>query len=179
MSGFKKEIDKLGRGYSEIRTILPLFTNLGVLDKFQIFSMGVLMDCFDGNEERKEKVHAAVDMLVEKGYLAEFTAPGRTLYCLPSYVSSCMQKESIKKSHNIFDISVGNVTISANTDISIPESLTFHFCNDTLFLYLWAQKDILSAPRYAKLRSLSSGVMITIKSLSMTMGFYAQRVCVS
>lgn len=152
VSGFKKEIDKLGRYYSEIRTILPLFTNLGVLDKFQIFSIGVLMDCFDGGEDTKARVHAAVDMLVEKGYLAEFTAQHTTLYCLPNYVSACMQKESIKKSHNIFNISVGNVTVSANTEISITEALKLHFCNDTLFLYLWSQKDCLAAPRYAKIK---------------------------
>lgn len=152
VSGFKKEIDKLSRSYPEIRTILPLFTNLGILDKFHIFSMGVLMDCSDGGEGTKERFFAAVDMLVEKGYLAEFTAKHATLYCLPNYVSACMQKESIKKSHNIFDVSIGNVTLSANTEISIPEALMFHLCNDTLFLYLWAQKDILPTPRYGKVK---------------------------
>ena len=152
VSSFKKDLDKLGRYYSEIRTILPLFTNLGVLDKFQIFSMSVLMDCSDGSDYAKERFYAAVDMLVEKGFLAEFTAKHTTLYCLPSYVSACMQKESIKKSHNIFDVSIGNVTLSANAKISIPEVLWFRLCNDTLFLYLWAQKAILPAPRYAKVK---------------------------
>lgn len=152
VSSFKKEIDKLSRYYPEIRTILPLFTNLGVMDKFQIFSMSVLMDCSDGGDGAKERFYAAVDMLVEKGYLAEFTAQDEILYCLPYYVSACMQKESIKKSRNVFEVSVGNVTLSANTEISVAEALTFHLCNDTLFLYLWAQKDILPAPRYAKIK---------------------------
>lgn len=152
VSSFKKEIDKLSRYYPEIRTILPLFTNLGVMDKFQIFSMSVLMNCSDGGDGAKERFYAAVDMLVQKGYLAEFTAQDKILYCLPYYVSACMQKESIKKSRNVFEVSVGNVTLSANTEISIAEALMFHLCNDTLFLYLWAQKDILPAPRYAKIK---------------------------
>lgn len=153
VSSFKKEIEKLSLNYPEIRTILPLFTNFGVLNKFQIFSMSVLMGCSDGEEETKNRFYVAIDMLIEKGYLAEFTTKYTTLYCLTNYVSACMQKESIKKSRNVFKLSVGNVTISANTEISIPEALVFYLCNNTLSLYLRAQKDMLSAPRYAKIKA--------------------------
>ena len=49
-----------------------MFTNLGVLSKLQIYMMGCCMDCFDGGEDAKDRVYSAVDMLVTKGYLAEF-----------------------------------------------------------------------------------------------------------
>lgn len=149
VSTFKKEIDKLSRSYPEVRVILPLFTNLGVLDEYQIYIMISFIHGFGENEDR---ICAAVDMLVEKGYLAEFTVDQTTLYCLPKYVSACMQKESIKKSKDIFKLSVGRVTLSANTEISVADACRFYFCNETLTQYLHAQHATLPAPRYAKIK---------------------------
>lgn len=153
VSTFKKEIDKLGRYFPEIRTILPLFTNLGVLSKPQICMSGFLMGCFEGGEDSIERVFSAVDTLVAKGYLAEFTTNSdSTLYCLSGYCSACMQKESIRTSRNIFEISVGRIAISATTEISIEESLRFYFCNETLLMYLWGQKESLPTQKYQKIK---------------------------
>lgn len=91
-------------------------------------------------------------MLAEKGYLSEFTTEYTTLYCLPGYVGACMQKESIKKSRDMFGMPVGNVTFSANTELSALEAVRFWACNSTLLLYLWVQENSLSAQRYAKVK---------------------------
>lgn len=152
VSTFKKEIDKLSRSRPEVRAILPLFTNLGVLDGYQIYVMIALMNGFDGKGESEARICAAVDMLVEKGYLAEFTVDQTTLYCLPKYVSACMQKESIKKAKDIFELSVGKVTFSANTEVSVADAFRFYSCNETLTQYLHAQHATLPAPRYAKIK---------------------------
>lgn len=152
-SNFRKEIDKLSRYYPEIRAILPMFTNLGVLSKLQIYMMGFCMDCFDRGEDAKDRVYSAVDMLVTKGYLAEFKGnEDTTLYCLSTYSCGCLNKESIKQSQNFFNISIGNVKLSANREVHIGDSLRFYLTNNTLLLYLWRQRENLSAPEYAKIK---------------------------
>lgn len=152
-SNFRKEIDKLNRYHPEIRSILPMFTNLGVLSKLQIYMIGCCMDCFDGGEDAKDRVYSAVDMLAAKGYLAEFMGnEDTTLYCLSTYSCGCLLKESIKQSRNIFNISIGNVKLSANTEVHIGDSLRFYLTNNTLLLYLWGQRENLSAPEYAKIK---------------------------
>lgn len=136
-STFKKEIDKLGRQYPEIRTILPLFTNLGVLSKLQLVAFSKCLDCLDGGEEMVDRIDSAIDFLVEKGYLAHFIAGGDTdLYCLSGYSLSCLQKESIRQSQNLFSLSVGNVKLYANTEIHIGDALRFHLCNNVLMAYV-------------------------------------------
>ena len=152
-SNFKKEIDKMARYYTEVRSILPLFTNLGVLSKIQIYMMGICMDCFNDVADKKGRVYAAVDFLTEKGYLAKFMVDAETeLYCLSAYGCGCMQKESIKQARNIFDISIGNVKLSANTEIQSAEALLFHRCNDVLVAYLWNQHRCLPKAEYGKIK---------------------------
>lgn len=152
-SNFKKEIDKMARYFAEVRSILPLFTNLGVLSKFQIYMMGICMDCFNDVADKKGRVYAAVDFLTEKGYLAKFMVDTETeLYCLSAYGCGCMQKESIKQARNIFDISIGNVKLSANTGIQSAEALLFHRCNDVLMAYLWNQRRCLPKAEYGKIK---------------------------
>lgn len=153
-STFKKEIDKLGRQYPEIRTILPLFTNLGILSKLQLVAFSKCLDCLDGGEEMVDRIDSAVDFLVEKGYLAHFIAGGDTdLYCLSGYSLSCLQKESIRQSRNLFSLSVGNVKLYANTEIHIGDALRFHLCNNVLMAYLCASKKDASSSEYAIIKS--------------------------
>lgn len=49
-----------------------------------------------------------------------------TLYCLSTYSCGCLHKESIKQSRNIFNITIGNVKLSANTEVHIGDSLKFY-----------------------------------------------------
>ncbi len=152
-SSFRNEIEKLGRNHPEVKVILPLFTNMGVLSKSQIYMTGFCMDCFDKDEDVKERVYSAVDLLVTKGYLAEFMDNEETtLFCLSAYSCGCLHKESIKKSRKIFDISIGNVKYSANKEVPIGDSLRFYFTNNILLLYLLSQRENLSAPEYAKIK---------------------------
>lgn len=152
-SNFKKEMDKLARYHPEIRTILPLFTNLGVMSKLQIYMMGSCMDCFAGSDEEKDRVYLAVDALVSKGYLAEFMGnEDMALYCLSAYCCSCMQKESIKQSRKFFGLSIGNVKFSASTEVHIVDSLRFYLTNNLLLMYLWGQRENLSSEKYAKIK---------------------------
>lgn len=53
-SSFKKEIIKLAKNNKEVRAILPLMTNLGVLNREQIYIIGICMDAF-GESDRDRK----------------------------------------------------------------------------------------------------------------------------
>ena len=151
-SNFRKEISKLSRYYQEIKTILPLFTNLGVMSKPQIYMLGFCMDFFGDGVDAKGRVYSAVDMLVTKGYLAEFRDNEDTeLYCMSGYSCGCLYKESIKQSRNIFNISVGNVKFFANTEVDIGDALRRYLTNNTLLMYLRGQRQNLSAPEYVKI----------------------------
>lgn len=120
-STFRKEVERLRRSYPEVSVILPIFTNLGVMSKMQIFGMGVAMDCFL-DDDAEERVGLAVDMLADKGYLAEFEADGTVWYCLPSYSWGCMQKESIRQDRRLLALSVGNARLFADTEISAGDA---------------------------------------------------------
>ena len=93
-STFRKEVERLRRSYPEVSVILPIFTNLGVMSKMQIFGMGVAMDCFL-DDDAEERVGLAVDMLADKGYLAEFEADGTAWSaCRPTAGAACRRRAS-------------------------------------------------------------------------------------
>ena len=73
-SSFKKEIIKLAKNNKEVRAILPLLTNLGVLNREQIYIVGICMDVFEESDRDREKVEAAIDALARKGFIAGFIA---------------------------------------------------------------------------------------------------------
>lgn len=153
VSSFKKEIVKIGRNYPEIRTIFPLLTNLGVLTKFQIRMLGMCMDCLKSGKEATECVHAAVDYLTEKGLLAHFIAgKGTDLYCLSGYSCTCMHKESIRHDKRIFDISIGSVKFSGNSEVPSEEALRFYLFNEVLTQYLCVLKKKLSRSQFEKVK---------------------------
>lgn len=163
VSAFKKEIAKLSRIYPEIRGILPLFTNLGVMTETQIGTIGICMDAFENGksfEDFQGRIHTAIDALVNKGYLAKFIdetdcdvnngAP--TLYCLSDYCCGCMQKESIRQSQIIFSISIGGIKFSANTAVDLDDARRFYFNNLILMQYFVQQKEMLSNEKYRRIK---------------------------
>lgn len=150
-STFRKEVERLRRSYPEVSVILPIFTNLGVMSKMHIFGMGVAMDCFL-DDDAEERVGLAVDMLADKGYLAEFEADGTAWYCLPSYSWGCMQKESIRQDRRLLALSVGNARLFADTEISAGDARLLGIHNDVLLAYLLTQRASLSAPEYEKVK---------------------------
>lgn len=152
-SNFKNAVDKMARRHPEVKAVLPLFTNLGVLAKSQIYMVGVCMDCFEDGDDKRNRVYAAVDILTEKGYLAKFMDDnGAEFYCLAEFGCICMHKESIKQAKNMFDISIGNVKLSANMEIQMADALLFLCCNDVLLDYLCNQRKSLAKSEYNKIK---------------------------
>lgn len=154
VSAFKKEIRKIARSAMDVLSILPLFTNLGVLSKQQIYSFLVCMGHVECGEEQTERIFAAVDLLADKGYLASFeNAEGTGLYCLSDYCCKGMQKESIRQSKDIFYISIGSVTLSAAAAVDRERADRFYRGNEVLLQYLVVQQARLTGSEYLQLRS--------------------------
>ena len=152
-SAFRKEIDKIARTFEEVLTILPLFTNLGVLSKAQVFGFGVFLNDFYNDDDAIKRVFSAIDVLTGKGYLAEFSDHhGNMLYCLSSYSFGCMQKESIKDKH-FLKISVGAHKVFAVKEINASQATCYFNCNKLLLQYLESQRKNLSLKQLSVLAS--------------------------
>lgn len=152
-SSFKKEIVKLSKNNKEVRYVLPLMTNLGVLTKKQIYIIGICMDCFEETDRDREKVESAVDALANKGYLARYEyKAGETIqeaFCLSSYCLGCLRKESISvQMHGFWQVSFGNVNISSSSDIETHVVSTFLRNNERLSEYFYAVKGLVEPEEY-------------------------------
>ena len=152
-TSFRNEIERIARHTREVRTILPLFTNLGVLSKEQVFAFGVCTDCFSGDDNSQKRVYAAIDTLAEKGYLARIAAdPENELYCLSGYCCGCMQKESVKYLQGLWNLSVGSVKIFADTEIDRNQAVLSFTSNSMLLNCLFAQKQYLDEEEYERVK---------------------------
>lgn len=152
-SAFRKDLYKLAGNYPEVREILPIFSNLGILSKRQVYRMGVCLDCFSGSKSVADHVSAAIDMLTQKGYLARFIdEQGVELHCLSSYCYSCMCKESIRTDRRLFSVSVGHVKQMAETEVDAEDAFRFYLCNNLLINYLQVQKNTLSTENYETIK---------------------------
>ena len=148
-SSFRKEIVKIGKINKEIRTVLPLFTNLGALTKEQCFLFSVCMDCNNENDQARESVNSAIDALVSKGYVAcfDYENDGEKIaaYCLSDYCDSCLRKDSISSQMKGFwSLSFGNYRFHTNGNI---ERDTLHKAisnNAALLRYVYSVKETLS-----------------------------------
>lgn len=152
-SSFKKEIARLAKRNKEIRTVLPLLTNLGTLSKEQFYMFGICMDCFEESDRDREKVDAAVDVLAGKGYLACFELEKddtkEQVYCLSSYCLGCLKKDSVSvQMRGFWELSFGTTQLQSSSDIDRDIVEVFLRNNDKLVRYLYEIKDIVELDEY-------------------------------
>lgn len=142
-SKFKKHILELSRQYKEIYTILSLLTNLGVLERDQIFSFGVCFDCFDENEKSSEHVYGAIDLLCSKGLLAKYQYLHNRkiidVYGMADYCFKSMKKKEID-SARIWPLSLGKRDISCGRTIELGRVESIVNANAALLRYIKASK---------------------------------------
>lgn len=139
-SHFKKELQTTAKICKDSLSILPLFTNLGVLTINQIYSFGVCMDVFTYTEEQKNFVAQSVEYLAQKGYLAKYplfiNGENQEVYCLSHYCCSCMMMESISSLKNFWHISIGKHWISGEEKMNVSKLLDTYVDNVFLLDYL-------------------------------------------
>ena len=157
-SSFKNEIVKLGKINKEVRDILPLMTNLGVLTKEQIYLIGICMDCFEESDRDREKVDSAIEVLANKGYLARFDydkdGMEKEAFCLSTYCYGCLLKNTIYTSgqmRGFWTLSFGDVQIHTSSDIEKSVVDKFIRNNDKLAEYLYAVKGLVEPDEYKKI----------------------------
>lgn len=156
-SSFKKEIIKLAKNNKEIRAILPLMTNLGVLNREQIYIVGICMDVFEESDRDREKVEAAIDALARKGFIAGFeyneNDTTEEAFCLSSYCSGCLKKDSIStQMRGFWSLSFGDVKIVSSGKIDKIVMEKFVRNNKRLAEYLYTVKSIVEPDEYQSIK---------------------------
>lgn len=156
-SSFKKEIIKLAKNNKEVKAILPLMTNLGVLNREQIYIVGICMDVFEESDRDREKVEAAIDALVRKGFIAgfEYSKNGTTeeAFCLSSYCNGCLKKDSILvQMKGFWDLSFGDVIIASSGEIEKIAMEKLVRNNKRLAEYLYTAKSIVEPDEYQSIK---------------------------
>lgn len=157
-SSFRKDIVKMARINRKVRTVLPLFTNLGVLTREQCFLFGVCMNCFDETDQSREHVSSAIESLVTKGYLARFkyedTGENVYAYCLSNYCSSCMEKASIAtQMKDFWLLSFGNYKLHTDNNMERAVIVNAVSANEQLLKYVYTVKDILTEKEFRTVKS--------------------------
>lgn len=157
-SAFRKDIIKLAKINREIRTVLPLLTNLGFLTKEQCFLFGACMDCYEETDQEREYVSSAMDALAAKGYLAcfEYEREGEKVaaYCIADYCSMCMRKESIaSQMKGFWALSFGNYKVPSDTAMERETVIRGIQINRLLLKYIYAAKQTLSEKEFFKVKS--------------------------
>lgn len=155
-SSFKKEITKIASNNEEVRAILPMMTNLGVLTKKQIYLIGICMDCFEESDRDREKVEAAVEILTKKGYLACFEYVyddiSMDVYCLSTYCYGCLKKDSVSvQMRGFWFLSFGDTKVVTSSAIGKNVIDKFVKNNDRLAEYLYAVKGLVEPDEYQKI----------------------------
>lgn len=157
-SSFKKEIVKIAKVNKEVRTVLPLLTNLGILTKEQCFLFGACMNCYKETDQFREYVSFAIDALVAKGYIAcfEYEIDGEksAAYCISNYCDSCMRKESIiSQLKSFWSLSFGNYKFPSDTEVEKISVFNAIRTNDLLLKYIYAVKETLTDREFFTIKS--------------------------
>lgn len=157
-SSFKKEIEKIAKINKEVKVVLPLMTNLGVLTKEQIYLIGICMGCVEESDRDREKIYAAVEALANKGYLACFeydeVDPVKEAYCLSIYCHGCLKKDSISvQMRRFWSLSFGDAKVVTSSDMKKDVIEKFIRNNDRLGEYLYAVKDLVEPDEYQRIKS--------------------------
>lgn len=148
-SSFRKEILKMTRVNKEIRTVLPLLTNIGVFSKEQCFLFGVCMNCGEEKEQFRERINSAIDALTDKGYIARFeyaeNGEKKVAYCLSNYCNSCMRKESIaSQMKGFWSLSFGNYKFLSGTEVEECCIANAIRTNALLLKYIYAVREMVA-----------------------------------
>lgn len=155
-SSFKKEIVKLTKINKEIRVVLPLLTNLGILTKEQFYLFGVCMDCFEESDKSKNSIDSAIEALVSRGYLScfEIQLDGQmtTAYCLSAYCNNCMYKDSIVRMKGFWGISFGDYKFVYDSEAKRSDVEEAVEANKLLLRYVYAMKDSMDKEEYQTLK---------------------------
>ncbi len=156
-SSFKKEIVKIAKNNKEVRDVLPLLTNLGMLTKKQIFLIGICMDCFEESDRDREKVDAAIESLANKGYLAcfeyNFDNVKTEVYCLSTYCHGCLKKDSISaQMRGFWSLSFGETKIDTASALDKSTMEKYVRNNDRLSEYLYAVKGLVEPDEYQTIK---------------------------
>lgn len=150
-SSFKSDILRMPQ---LIRTILPLFTNLGALTSDQATRFGVCMDCFDTTAA--DAVKEALELLAAKGYVTayEMGSLHDTAYCLSHIGHVCMRKDSIAvKMREFWDISYGEYKFVGGEQMDETALATVIANNDLLLSYFEGIKSQVDADTYAVVKT--------------------------
>jgi len=165
-SKFKKDIVGLSKQHKEICTILPLLTKTGVLEREQIFNLGVCLDCFAEDENINKQVHGAIDLLCSKGLLAQYQYQynGKTVnvYGLADYCFGSMRKKEIDSMH-IWHLSRGNRNISCGRTFGLERIERIVNANAVLLQYFNAARVQFDEPEYFNVK----------KSIKWAVGYYS------
>ncbi len=152
-SSFKKEIINMSKTAHDVRVILPLMTNLGVLTKEQVYLFGVCMDCFNEDDKSKGSLENALDVLALKGFVAyyEYSEGDSTIraYCLSGYCYGSMHKDSVaSQMRGFWKISYGSYKFIGETRTNKKAVMNAVNCNSGLLKYFYASKIQLSEAEY-------------------------------
>ena len=145
-SSFRKEILKIGKINPEIRIVLPLLTNVGVLTKEQAFLFGVCMDMLDETDKSRHAIEISIDVLTRKGYLACYKTKGyeEALYCLSNYCYSCLRKDSVSvQMKGYWALSFGKYKFIGDDDMRSSNLTEAIKKNSELLQYLYSVKNTL------------------------------------
>lgn len=148
-TSFKKDIIKLARIHWGIRTVLPLFSNLGVLTKEQTYLYSICMDCNEESDKAKNDIEKSIDVLVQKGFLAFFQFMDgdvkREVYCLTNYSFSCLKKEAIAVGmRDYWNVSIGKNRVLEGSEANKDIILNIYKQSDALLRYMYFEKERLS-----------------------------------
>lgn len=148
-SAFKKEISKLPK---DAFTLLPLFTNLGALTGLQAFKFGVAMSCFVDDDISFSSVKNSLKTLCNKNLLSSFDLDGEIVYCLTSYCSGCLRKETIQQS-KLFDVSFGKYSIVSDSTVEYKRLKRVIQYNSLLLCYFYGIKEQTSQEDYQSIKT--------------------------
>jgi hypothetical protein len=151
-SAFKSDILRMPK---VIRTILPLFTNLGALTVDQTTRFGICMDCFDADIDINI-IKNALAILATKGYVIAYEddALKDTVYCLSHIGYTCMQKDTIAtKMRSFWDISYGGYKFVGGEQIVEPAVFAAITNNNLLLAYFEGIKNQVSNDIYSIIKS--------------------------
>ena len=156
-SSFRKEVIKIGRINTEIKIVLPLLTNVGVLTKKQAYLFAVCMECFEETDKNRNAIEISIDALVQKGYLACYRIGSNgfdeDVYCLSGYCYKCLRKDSISvQMKGFWGLSFGKYKYLAEDTMTVSRLQNAVKKNSDLIQYLYSEKDALSEEEYQTIK---------------------------
>jgi len=156
-NSFKNDIIKLSKSFKNVRDILPLFTNLGVLSREQIYKISICVDFCDESDFERANVDASINELARKGLLASFKYEDDDIkddvFCLSPYCYGCLSKQSIaQKMKGFWGVSFGEVKVVSAGEIDGKLVSKYVRSNKRLADYLYISKGLVESDGYKKIK---------------------------